>query len=63
MKFICSIVERIFYVARKAAKYPRVPLSVRSWSSPPAFVSLRSSSKITLWGSARLRRPPIDHHA
>jgi hypothetical protein len=44
----CSTIERIFYVARKAAKYPRVPLSVRSWSSPPASVSLRSSSKVTL---------------
>ena len=30
MRFVCSIIERIFYVARKAAKYPRGPLSVRS---------------------------------
>ena len=47
-KLVCSIMKRIFYVARKAARYPRVPSSVRSWSSPPASVSLRSSSKVTL---------------
>jgi hypothetical protein len=36
------------YEARKAAKYPSLPLSVRSCSISAAFVSPRSASKDTL---------------